>query len=124
MWSLSIDRLLREAVEEGVFDNLPGRGEPLNLEQSPFEEPLAGTFARILRDNGATHPILEARRAIEAEVEDMRRQYLRDRRDDRFIERANALNREIRLFNVKSPLPNFHLDRIDAARELAQLRGR
>ena len=124
MWSLSVDKLLREAVEAGEFDHLPGKGQPLNLEQNPFEDPLAGTLARILRDNGATHPLLEARRAIEAEVEDLRRQYLRDRRDDRFIDRARALNREIRVFNVKSPLPNFHIAQIDAAGELARLRLR
>lgn len=56
-------------MERGVFDNLPGKRKPLDLSLAPFEDPLAPTFRRILRDNGTSHPLIEARRALEEEVE-------------------------------------------------------
>jgi hypothetical protein len=120
-WESAVDRRIREAIEQGAFDDLPGNGKPADLSGNPFEDRLAGTMRRILRDNGVSHPLIEARRAIEAEIEQARRVFLRDRRKDCFRERIRALNREIKLFNLRSPLPNFHLRVVDADAEIESL---
>src|SRR5262249_22060158 len=44
-WESALDRILREARERGDFDNLPGTGQPLNLEEDPW----AGEWALAYR---------------------------------------------------------------------------
>jgi hypothetical protein len=116
-WESLVDRQIREAMESGAFDDLPGKGRPLDL-GDPLDPPLAGTMRRIFRDNGVAHPLGEARRAIEDELESARAQLRRDGCVETFRTRIRALNREIRLFNLRSPLPNFHIRVIDANSEV------
>lgn len=116
-WESPVDRLIREAMEAGKFDDLPGKGKPVNLDGG-FD----ATLRRILRDNGATHPVLETRHALEAELQAARRHFRHDGQEASFRRRIHDLNRDIRLFNLRSPLPNFHLRTIDADKELLDLR--
>ncbi len=44
------ERKIREAQEEGVFDNVPGQGQPLNLEVDPRVPPEQRTAARLLKE--------------------------------------------------------------------------
>src|ERR1700687_4710702 len=67
-----IEDVIREAMERGEFDNLPGKGRPLNLTQDPLLDPMTAIVNRILRDNGVSHPLIEARRTMEAEAEECR----------------------------------------------------
>ncbi len=76
-WGTIAENQIREAMERGDFDNLPGKGKPLDLSGDPLGDPLAPTFRRILRDNGATHPMIEARRAVEDEIAKCREQLRR-----------------------------------------------
>lgn len=122
-WEIIADRKIREAMEEGLFDDLPGRGKPLDLGGNPYEEPLAGTLRRIFRDNGVRHPLAEGRQALEAELQDARRELNWLGKEHDFRERIGALNREIRLFNLKAPLPNFHISVIDVESELVTFRA-
>lgn len=47
------DRKIEQAMREGKFDNLPGRGEPLELEPMPAEENARLTWwaLKLLRQN-------------------------------------------------------------------------
>lgn len=67
-WETLTERLIREAQESGAFDDLPGQGRPLVLE----DERYAGDMAlanHVLRNAGAAPPWIEtdkeARRQIE-----------------------------------------------------------
>jgi hypothetical protein len=44
------DRKIRDAQEEGAFDNLPGKGQPLNLEYDPRIPPELRVAYRIMKD--------------------------------------------------------------------------
>jgi hypothetical protein len=44
------ERKIREAQEEGVFDNLPGRGKPLNLDVDLRVPPELRTVYRLMRE--------------------------------------------------------------------------
>jgi hypothetical protein len=50
-WAIVAENMIEEAIRQGVFDDLPGKGQPLDLSCDPFESPLAPTIRRILRDN-------------------------------------------------------------------------
>lgn len=117
-WDSPVERLIREAIEAGAFDDLPGKGRPIELESSPFEDRMAGTLRRILRDNGASHPVVEARRAIEDELQAARAEWGRTRNEPAFRARIREINREIKLFNLSSPIPQFHLSVIQADSEI------
>ena len=39
MPDLSIEEIIRRAIQEGKFDDLPGKGEPLQLDDNPHEDP-------------------------------------------------------------------------------------
>ncbi len=55
---------IRKAMEEGLFDNLPGAGIPLSLDDDSWvPEDLKLTY-RILRNAGCIPPELEKRREI------------------------------------------------------------
>lgn len=111
------ENIIRDAIERGVFDNLPGKGKPLDLSRDPFDDPLAPTLGRILRDNGASHPLVEARRALEEELETCRALLERGMVRE-FRKRAGALNRDIKLNNLRSPIPNFQVGTVDIEDEI------
>ncbi len=51
-WTAGIaERKIQEAIEDGLFDNLPGRGQPLDLSVNPFEPPGMGAINRLLKHN-------------------------------------------------------------------------
>lgn len=47
-----IDQKIRKAMEQGEFDNLPGKGEPVDLSVNPFEDPELRLARRALRNAG------------------------------------------------------------------------
>src|SRR3989304_9408856 len=61
-----IEEHIRKAIEEGKFENLPGMGKPLQLDENPFEDPGWRLAHRVLKNAGFTLPWLETRREIEA----------------------------------------------------------
>ena len=64
-----IDKLIRESMERGEFDDLPGRGQPIDLSENPFEDPELRTVHRLLRNAGFAPAWIEERKDIDAELE-------------------------------------------------------
>ena len=60
---------IRRALQDGQFDNLPGKGKPLNLDENPFEDPEWHLANKVLRDGGFSLPWIESRKEIEARLE-------------------------------------------------------
>jgi hypothetical protein len=78
-WETLIERQIREAKEEGQFDNLPHQGAPLPKDDNP----LAGDWAlayHMLKNAGVAPPWVEATKELQALVA----------RRDAIIERASA----------------------------------
>lgn len=62
-WDSLTERLIREAQEAGTFDELPGRGRPLRLDDDRY----AGEMAlanHVLRNAGAAPPWIEADKEV------------------------------------------------------------
>jgi hypothetical protein len=69
-----VEQMIEEAMEQGLFDNLPGRGKPLDLsdEDNPFVPRDMKLAYRMLRQHGFVLPWIDDRKDIErkrAEIE-------------------------------------------------------
>ncbi|SEL89667.1 protein of unknown function [Kosakonia sacchari] len=64
MWLLDqwAERHILDAQNKGEFDNLPGRGEPLTLDDDSHVPPELRTGYRLLKNAGCLPPELEYRR--------------------------------------------------------------
>ena len=130
-WEPLVDKMIREAMERGEFDDLPGTGQPIDLSENPFEDPELRTVHRLLRNAGFAPAWIEERKDIDAELQRLRATLLRakslygqggDLVDDvrwqraakEFREKVGELNQRIRLYNLKAPATAFHRKTIDA----------
>jgi transposase-like protein len=105
-WQFIAERKIRQAMEEGAFDCLDGTGEPLDLNENPFEDPSLRLAHRLLRNNGFAPEWIEESRDIETEA-----RWLREHRGipaEEMQSRIQALNRKIELFNLKAPSMSLH----------------
>lgn len=59
-----VEERIRQAREEGLFDDLPGKGKPLKLDDDSMVAPHLRASYRILRNAGILPPQMELRREI------------------------------------------------------------
>lgn len=137
-WEPLIDRLIRESMDRGEFDNLPGSGQPIDLTENPYEKPELRPVHRLLRNAGFAPAWIEERKDIDAEFqrayailcrakalycanrdEPPNREWQRAMRE--FRECVDELNQRIRIYNLKAPATAFHRKVIDADELLREL---
>lgn len=92
-WEDAVDKQIREAMERGDFDNLPGKGKPLDLDFNPFVPEEMRQAYRILENAGVAPDWIEQDKDIRAEkmaLESMLRAQTRQQRQGtaRFNTRA------------------------------------
>jgi hypothetical protein len=130
-WESLVDRQIREAMEEGKFDDLPLTGKPLPMEDETFAGDRAMAF-RILRNAGAAPPWIEAdkevrellakRDAILARAERGSLSPYTRRRDRADLEGLiTRINAAIGRLNAEAPTYGQHRRPLTAADELARL---
>jgi DnaJ family protein C protein 28 len=141
----AVDRAIREAMERGEFDNLPGKGKPLKLGSEQDDDTWAAR--RILQNSGYSPDWIADRREIEAAVEAARRALARSwawrvealaggspyalasdewqRAIRRFREEAGQANQRIRTYNLKIPasLAHLQLHVLNIEAEIAQVKS-
>lgn len=66
------ERHIRDAIDRGEFDNLPGHGRPLKLDDDSMVPPELRAAYRLLKNSGYLPPELELSREIRS-VEDLLR---------------------------------------------------
>ena len=125
------EKMLREAIEKGEFDDLPGKGEPLDLKENPFEDPDLRVVHRLLRNAGFAPAWIEERKDIDVELGAARTKLSRawalfgkggksasdsewERTVREFRGRIAELNQRVRIYNLKAPAAVFHRGHIDA----------
>src|SRR5258707_14392235 len=74
-----VEEQLRKAREEGKFDNLRGHGQPLRLDENPFEDPAWQMANDMLKKNGFRPEWLEEDVAIREETAAARQALVRSR---------------------------------------------
>jgi DnaJ family protein C protein 28 len=105
-----VEEQLRQAREDGKFDNLRGHGQPLRLDENPFEDPAWQMANDLLKKNGFRPEWLEEDIALRGELDEARQSLagsrdwraaelktLGDRRDAAAIERRVLVDHEWRL---------------------------
>lgn len=102
-WESLVDRKIREAQEQGEFDNLPGKGQPLDLSENPFADPSLGPAFRMLKNAGVVPAFLQERREILEAVDAARRHLDRTGDVGMFKRQADELNARIRSYNHELP---------------------
>ena len=86
-FDLVVEEKIREAIRQGAFDDLPGAGKPLVLDDDRMVPEDLRMAYRILKNAGFVPPELETRR----EAVDLRRLIEAGIEDD--VERRRALTR-------------------------------
>lgn len=150
-WESWIDQEIREAQERGEFDNLVGRGKPIDLTPNPYAKGQELAF-KVLKDAGYAPEWIELDKAIRQKLERARAVLLQQwewratrlgelsgqldswsKAEQRrvlagwqrtvmaFELELEAINREIAELNLKAPSSGFHRSKLDLARELASL---
>jgi Domain of unknown function (DUF1992) len=128
-WESLIERQIREAMDEGAFEELPYQGQPLPLEDISAAGDRALAF-HVLRNAGVAPPWIEADKEVRALLAE--RDVLLARaagagpvarpRLRRDLERIVAsANRAIARLNVEAPTERQHRRPLDHAAELARL---
>lgn len=144
-WSNLIEDLIEEGRRQGVFDDLPGKGKPLKLDENRFgrEKALAHD---LLKHNDLVPAWIANRNELMALVEDLRqeigRTWARHEREYRFAQAENIrgalkiswddacqrwearigdLNKLIDNFNLKRPSNNLELFKLALERELTRV---
>jgi DnaJ family protein C protein 28 len=133
-----VEQRIQEAMAEGAFDNLPGKGKPLNLNKNPFMESGQALAFGLLQKNGFAPEWIERDKEIRRDLADARRElraawrkHCQDRSQTgeaawqtairHFEEKLLKLNRNIDNFNLIVPAVRGQRARLGLATELARL---
>ena len=153
-WECWIDQQIREAQEQGQFDDLPGQGKPLDLARNPYARDQELAF-KVLQEAGYAPDWIELDKTLRGKLErartvlahrwewrEVRLRELGDRSGSwseaeqgrvqaswkeavsEFELEVEAINKEIAELNLKVPSPRFQRSSVDARREVARLTGR
>lgn len=141
-WDNLIEDIIQDGVEKGLFDNLKGKGKPLNLSKNHFEagQELANA---ILKENDVPPAWIMERNQVLAETAELRAGIERkwawhverftavttsDERDRltiswddaclRWLGQIEQLNKRIATYNLKRPLANMELFKLNLEAEL------
>ena len=139
----NIEEHIRRAMEQGKFDDLPGTGKPLNLDENPLENPDWRLAHHLLRSGGFTLPWIETYREIEKELDNACQSLARtwawrqssqsgeETADEiefewqlavkRFRQQITALNERISSYNMGVPAEIFQKPILNADREITRL---
>ena len=133
------EKMLREAIEAGEFDNLPGKGKPIDLSENPFEDPDLRVVHKLLRNAGFAPAWIEERKDIDAQFQ-LAQQTLRrawslynpsgkspneaawQRNLSEFCTNVAELNSRIKIYNLKAPAAVFHRRQIDIEKVIEDVR--
>ena len=128
-----VEHRIQEAMKNGAFDNLPGKGKPLNLNRSPYLDSGQALAFGLLKNNGFAPEWIERDKeirqdlaAVRAELRSAWQQSQPDPATDphwlaavaRFEAALPKLNRKIDDFNLIVPLVASQRPRLRLADEL------
>ncbi len=142
----NIEDLIKKAMQEGKFDNLPGKGKKIHLEVNPHADPDWELAYTMLKEAGYTLPWIETLQGIikdiEAARENLRRDWQRyaldtgqvsgaagnaadwERSQKEFRARLEAINKRIRDYNLQVPSVRFQRQVLDFEKEVQKVKNR
>lgn len=140
-----IDQIIQSAMQEGAFDNLPGKGKPLKLDENPHLDPEWQLAYHLLKQNGFAPNFVEKRQAIEMELADARQTLARTwawrvtslseggsaefveaewaRAKNAFRETIEKVNKKIRDYNLGIPVQTLYRPLVVLEKEISIITG-
>ncbi|XP_078618946.1 dnaJ homolog subfamily C member 28-like [Branchiostoma floridae x Branchiostoma japonicum] len=137
-----VEDMIAESMANGEFDNLPGKGKPLNLQKSeynPYQDTTTHLINKILNDNGFKPQWVELEVEVRSRIKELRKK-LDSKRGafgpepfspqnqkkwntylDTFREDIAALNKRIDKYNMIVPIMAKQLGHIKPDREVAKV---
>lgn len=94
-------------MEEGHFENLPGKGKPLDLSTNPHADPAEDTLYRILSRNGCAPEWVELNKEIRSKIAEWRLAMKKawtgssDHDNSKWLEDSESLKSRMREINDK-----------------------
>ncbi len=144
-WDNLMDELIQQGQDDGVFDNLSGKGKPLNLKKAVFGAELELAH-NLMKENDAAPTWIMNRNSIQARLELLRKEivrvWTRHEREFRVIQdplhrdgltlswddacqlwlaEIVEINKQIDEYNLKRPLNNLELYKTNLDRELKRV---
>lgn len=95
------ERRIREAMEQGEFDNLPGQGQPLVFEDDTWVPEDLRMAYRVLKNSGFVPPELE----LQKEIINLRDLLCTITDETQYLEKLRQLNYKIMCFNSMRKRP-------------------
>ncbi len=143
----NVEDLIKKAMQEGKFDNLPGKGKKIHLEESnPHADPEWELAYGLLKDAGYTLPWIETLQGIKKDIEaardDLRQAWQVhkfdygqlsastsgaadwERSQQAFRVKLEAINKRIRDYNLQVPAVRFQRQVLDFEQEVQKVKNR
>ncbi len=139
----NIEEHLRKAIEDGKFDNLPGKGKPLHIDGNPNADSDWELAYHILKEGGYTLPWIETFHEIEKDFDTAHQELLRawkwrliylscdvpnekaseewERALEVFKDKLASLNQRIRGYNLQVPNARFQRSILSYEHELEKI---
>jgi len=140
----AIDAIIKNAMERGVFDDLGGKGKPLDLRENPLVAREWRTAYSMLEKEGYALPWMEDRKEIEKDLKEAQLALKRTwnwrntrmengdgtpivehewrKAQVKFSEVVVALNKRIEAYNAQIPADVFYRPRIILEREIEDVK--
>lgn len=137
------EQRIEEAMAEGRFDNLAGKGEPLRLDENPFADPAWRVAFHALQSGGFTLPWIAMRREIVATHQQLKEMLLRaclwrkakseagsdialvnaewQRVLALFSQKIDDVNENIFVYNLSVPSDQFRMEPLNSVREVREV---
>lgn len=132
-WQGLVEQRIQEGIERGMFDNLPGMGKPLDLDDDRFVPEEYKMAFRMLRSTDLTPLWIDINKEIRADIErlDRFRDWIHSRRGaisavelqhrrNEYGERIASINSKILSHNILAPSSQVHFALLIVDDELAR----
>lgn len=97
-----VEQRIWHSMEEGQFENLAGKGKPLNLSSNPHADPADDTLYRVRSKNGCAPRWVELNKEIRSQASEWRRalkKAWKARDDSKWDQTAEALKLQLKHIN-------------------------
>ena len=117
------DKRIEDAMEEGKFDNLPGKGEPIEIDEAPADEKARMTWwaLRIMWQGGFVPDEVRWRKSIDKLKADLHRA-TDEHAARKLCEQINELVNKLNTLGTNAI--NFAMTGVDVESELARIRAK
>lgn len=106
-WTKLAEERIKDAIERGELDNLPGAGRPLELEDDSRLDPELRMAYKVLKNAGYTPPELDLRNEI-VRAEDLLAQAPDEQARYQAMKRLNFLTMKLGVLRPQSALLDEH----------------